>query len=146
MEIIPAESSRLSEWLDLRVKLWPECARLESEREIRSLLLSPREDAFLAVDSDGRVIGFAEVSTRDYVDGCHTRPVGYLEGIYVRPDHRHHGVARKLVLAAEAWATRKGCSEMGSDARLDDTGSIAFHQALGFQETERQVVFLKSIG
>jgi len=146
MRIVHADESRLAEWLELRVALWPECKRLESEQEVRALLQSPRETAFFAIGPDGRVVGFAEVSTREYVDGCHTRPVGYLEGIFVAPQYRKHGVARLLAGAAECWAAGKGCTEMGSDARLNDTDSIAFHQAVGFRETERQVVFLKTIG
>jgi hypothetical protein len=34
---------------------------------------------------------------------------------------------------------------MGSDARDTDTRSMLFHQAVGFTETERQVVYLKTI-
>ena len=143
--IIPADESRIAEWLDLRVALWPECSRPDSEQEIRALLQSPREDAFLAIGPDDRVIGFAEVSTRDYVDGCKTRPVGYLEGIFVLPEYRNRGVAKLLVQAAETWAAGQGCSEMGSDTRIDDTESMAFHNAIGFRETDRQVVFLKTI-
>ena len=145
MEIIPADQSRIAGWLDLRVALWPECQRPESEREIKALLQSSRQAAFLAIGPDERIIGLAEVSTREYVDGCSTCPLGYLEGIYVVPECRHQGVARQLVQAGENWAAAKGCSEMGSDTGLTNEDSIRFHKAVGFRETERQIVFLKGI-
>jgi len=90
-------------------------------------------------------VGFAEVSVRDYVDGCTTQPVGYLEGIFILPEFRRKGFARALVQRAESWSQSKGCREFGSDTKLDDNASIAFHNAVGFRETDRQVVFLKTI-
>lgn len=145
MKIVAADRSWVSEWLALRLRLWPDCARADSRREIRRILTSAREAAFLAVDEAGRAMGFAEVSTREYVDGCQTSPVGYLEGIYVHPKHRRRGVAARLVHAGEAWAAGRGCREMGSDTSLRGRRSIAFHQATGFRIAERQVVFLKGI-
>ena len=83
------------------------------------------------------------MNLRDYVEGCRTRPVGYIEGLYVQDDYRHRGIGRRLVTAAEAWAKARGCQEMGSDAFIDDEGSLAFHKAVGYREIERHVVLLK---
>jgi len=129
----------------MRLALWPECLRSDSQKEIEETLSSERTTAFIAFHGDCAV-GFAEVSTRDYVEGCTTRPVGYLEGIYVRPDFRKKGIARALVRTAESWSRSKGCKEFGSDARVEDKASIAFHSSIGFRETDRQIVFLKTIG
>ena len=131
-------------WLDMRLALWPECPPAESEAEIEQTLSSERTTAFIALDA-ARAVGFAEVSVREYVDGCTTQPVGYLEGIYILPEYRKKGLARALVKNAESWSRSKGCTEFGSDAKLDDNASIAFHNSVGFRETERQVVFLKRI-
>jgi aminoglycoside 6'-N-acetyltransferase I len=97
------------------------------------------------MDDEGVAMGFVEVSTRDYVEGCSSSPVGYVEGIYVCPEHRGAGVGRELIRVAEAWARERGCIEMGSDTGLDDTRSISFHEALGFRETDRRIVFLKDV-
>lgn len=145
MRIVPADKAHLSEWLEMRLALWPECLRSDSQKEIEEVLSSERTTAFIALDGD-RAVGFAEVSTRDYVEGCTTRPVGYLEGIYVRPDFRKKGIARALVCTAESWSRSKGCKEFGADARVEDEASIAFHSSVGFRETDRQIVFLKTIG
>jgi aminoglycoside 6'-N-acetyltransferase I len=144
MEIVPAKKGHVEAWLTMRLSLWPDCARGQSEAEIKQVLSSDRATAFIAVEGD-RAVGFAELSTRGYVDGCTTQPVGYLEGIYVLPEFRNRGVGRALVEAGEGWSRSRGCREFGSDAGIDDNASIAFHNAVGFHETDRQVVFLKTI-
>jgi aminoglycoside 6'-N-acetyltransferase I len=144
MKIVPADRTHLKEWLDMRLALWPECPPAESEAEIKQTLSSGRTAAFITLVA-GRAVGFAEVSVRDYVDGCTTQPVGYLEGIFILPEFRKKGFARALVRRAELWSESKGCREFGSDAKLGDSASIAFHYSVGFRETERQIVFLKTI-
>ncbi len=144
MRIVPADKGHLTQWLEMRLALWPECLGPASQKETEEILSSERTTAFLALHGD-RVVGFAEVSTREYVEGCTTRPVGYLEGIYVHPDFRKKGIARALVHNAESWSRSQGCEEFGSDTHVDDDASIAFHNAVGFRETDRQVVFLKTI-
>jgi len=144
MKIVPADRTHLKEWLDMRLVLWPECPPAESKAEIEQTLSSGRTAAFIALVA-GRAVGFAEVSVRDYVDGCTTQPVGYLEGIFILPEFRKKGFARALFQRAESWSESKGCREFGSDAKLGDSSSIAFHNSVGFKETERQVVFLKTI-
>ena len=111
--------------------------------EIDRLLAAPDADrpAWLALD-DGGPIGFAEASLRrDYVNGCETSPVAFLEGIYVMPHARGQGVGRALDAAVRDWAIVRGCREYASDALLDNRESHAFHAALGFEETERIVYF-----
>ncbi|MFH1368062.1 MAG: aminoglycoside 6'-N-acetyltransferase [Elusimicrobiota bacterium] len=145
MKIIKANKSRIKEWVDMRLALWPKHTRPELTREAKHILVSRRESAFLVVDGSGSAVGFAEVSTRDYVDGCKGGPVGFLEGIYVRPGHRKKGIALRLVRAGELWAAARGCREMGSDTQINGRRSIAFHKAVGFRVVERQVVFMKKI-
>lgn len=71
----------------------------------------------------GHLSGFIEASLRQTVGGCATSPVGYIEGIFVKPDYRRRGVGRALVAAAEEWAASRGCTEMASDC-LFDTSTI----------------------
>lgn len=60
-------------------------------------------------------------------------------------DARRKGVAAHLFHAAETWAQNKGCSELASDAFLDNVTSHDVHKALGFAETERVVYFRKKL-
>jgi len=100
----------------------------------------------LARAPDGAAIGFAEATLRrDYVNGCATSPVGFLEGLYVREDWRRRGAAYLLCQAVERWAAALGCSELGSDAYIENIGSQRMHAALGFEEMERVVCYRKAI-
>ena len=72
--------------------------------------------------------------------------MGYLEGVFVLPEHRGGGIGAALVDAAEGWARERGCTEMASDRELDNEASGTFHQALGYEEVERIVCFRKSLG
>jgi aminoglycoside 6'-N-acetyltransferase I len=132
-------------WLDFRQALWPDCPRNEHLAEMQSALALPDKYAqFLARGADGRAAGFVEASLRtDYVNGTDSSPVAFLEGIYVAPSYRRQGVGRLLVAAVAAWARARGCSELASDAPLDNVVSHAMHTALGFEETERVVYFRK---
>lgn len=81
----------------------------------------------------------------DYVNGCETSPVAFLEGIVVDPSFRRQGVAASLVAAVTDWARNEGLSELASDAEIHNTVSHAMHAALGFEETQRVVYFRKAL-
>lgn len=136
-------------WAALRSALWPDCSPSQHEADIHDFIAEAAQGrqqvCFLAMRG-GSPIGFAEASIRhDYVNGCETSPVGFLEGIYVLEASRRGGVAGALLQSIEAWAGRLGCTELGSDAALDNPRSHAFHHGLGFDETERVVFFRKRI-
>jgi aminoglycoside 6'-N-acetyltransferase I len=143
MHIQAAAENDSKDWIALRMALWPEAQ--DHEGDLARMLAAPeRFITFLARDDSGAAVGFAEISLRhDYVNGCETSPVGFLEGIYVVPARRRQGVARLLSQAAEGWTRARGCTEFASDALLDNIDSHRMHAALGFQETERVVGFRK---
>ena len=148
MHIAPATAADLSEWSQLRTLLWPQSASAEHRQELEALMSAGDPDlaAFVARDGAGQCIGFAEASLRhDPVNGCDTSPVVFLEGVFVLPDYRRSGIAGGLVAAVEAWGRHRGCTEMGSDALLENLAGQAFHKALGFVESERVIIFRKLI-
>jgi aminoglycoside 6'-N-acetyltransferase I len=130
----------------LRVALWPDSAP-DSDDDKQTLLGAPERYVVLTFnDENGIALGFAEASIRaDYVNGTRSSPVAFLEGLYVQPANRGQGIARQLVAGVQQWAEERGCTELASDALLDNHGSHAMHKALGFAETERVVYFLKSL-
>ncbi len=96
-------------WQAMRAALWPEMIEEENASETQALM--GKADTFIGIawSADDRPAGFAEATLRvDYVNGCVTSPVAFLEGIYVEPWARRQGVARTLVEAVEAWAPRRG--------------------------------------
>ncbi len=142
-----ATADDLGAWAGLRHQLWPHLSLEEHEAEIvDALAQSQRLIAFLCVTPDGTVVGLAEAIIRsDYVNGCETSPVAFLEGIVVDPAMRRQGVAGLLVTAVSDWARSKGLSELASDADVDNTVSHAMHATLGFEETQRVVYFRRTL-
>ena len=138
----------LAEWAALRQALWSSSSIMDHRDEILAVLRAPTEQAvaFVAAGLQTRLCGFAEARIRrDYVNGCDTSPVAFLEGIYVTPDARGQGIGRELGAAVEAWGRERGCMELASDALLGNLDSQVFHGAVGFEETERVVFFRKRL-
>ena len=96
-------------------------------------------------DGDAAV-GFAQCQLRhDYVEGTDSSPVGYLEGIFVEAGYRNQGHAKEMLKQCEAWAKSMGCIEFASDCELENTGSLAFHLKMGFEEANRVICFTKRL-
>lgn len=134
-------------WSRMRCALWPESVEDTQHSEIEAWLGDPeRRGAFVAEGDGGRLIGFAEVSLREYLaDGGAVGLMCYLEGWYVDPEYRRRGVGRQLVEPVEQWGRQRGCCKMPSDCALDNSISQQAHQALGFCETYRAVNFSKDL-
>jgi aminoglycoside 6'-N-acetyltransferase I len=135
-------------WLDMRHALWPDASREELETEIAAILDSGEEEvAFIAMDEAGRPLGFVEASIKDWnwAPGISTRPFGYIEGWYVVPETRRTGIGQALIGVAEEWARSQGCTEMGSDAELDNITSLVAHVRLGYEVAEQLVHFSKKL-
>lgn len=132
----------------MRTALWPNGGNGAHAADIAELLVDAGETInLIARDTDGTALGFAEAALRrDYVNGCKTSPVAFLEGIFVKPEARGQGVARALVATVEAWAREQGCTEFASDAAPENFASLDMHRALGFVETQRVVFFRKVLG
>lgn len=148
MKIVRAKAEHLPRWGEMRHALWDFESSADHADQARLAYLSGNPDraAFIALGEASLAIGFAEATLRrDYVEGCDTSPVAFLEGIYVEPDCRVSGVARALANTVAEWGQAKGCSEFASNALIDNTDSHAFHTALGFTETERVVFFRKEL-
>jgi len=148
MKLVPLASVPNPDWLRLRRVLWPEGPDAEHEQEMAQFVADPkRYGQFMACSDDGTPTGFVEVSVRsDYVNGTDTSPVAFLEGLYVVPEARRQGVARRMLAAVRAWALAQGCTELASDTQLENTLSQAVHARLGFTETERVVYFNMPLG
>ncbi len=142
MEVAPATAADAAAVVELRCLLWP--ADLDEQvAEVDALTAADSRDRIVWLARDGNTaLGFAEATLRhDYVNGCETTPVVFLEAIYVRADARRRGVAAALCAAIAQWGSAAGCREFASDAGIDNYDSHAFHRALGFAETERVVFF-----
>jgi aminoglycoside 6'-N-acetyltransferase I len=139
-----AEISDQPEWVSMRHELWPDCPIERHQLEIEQLLKG--EGTVVVADSDGRLVGFAEVSIRrDHVEGTRSVPVPYFEGWFVLADYRGKGIGRGLLGFVEQWAVSRGFDELASDAEIENEGSIKLHTELGFSEVSRTVHFVKPL-
>lgn len=140
-----AEKYQANQLAGLLGSLWPE----HTERELTELgldYIQSEKSAVFAEEVNGTFVGIALCSIRtDYVEGCDTSPVGYLEGVSVTEEFRLHGIAKKLVSECEEWAKGKGCTEFASDCELTNAASQSFHISVGFQEENRIVCYKKTL-
>lgn len=140
-----ADTSEIETLAELAGELWVEASAQELTSEFAELVHNRNACAFIMY-VDNVPIGFAQCQLRhDYVEGAHTSPVGYLEGVFVKPEYRHAGYAKQLLAECEKWAKEKGCSEFASDCELDNAQSLKFHLATGFKEANRIICFIKKI-
>ena len=147
MNIARATTEDAAAWLELRLALWPGERREEFVAEISHLLADPGDTVtFIVRDDAGEPAGFVEAALRhDYVNGCETSPVAFLEGIYTTPARRRQGIARLMVDAVADWGRQQGCTEFASDASTENVVSQQMHAHLGFTETQRVVCFRKTL-
>ncbi len=130
---------------ELACELWPDHSPEEMTEEFEALLSTDDAAVFLYT-KNGKPAGFAQCQLRhDYVEGTGTSPVGYLEGVYVKEAYRKQGIGRELVSACERWAKEQGCTEFASDCELMNETGQAFHRAIGFEEANRIVAYVRKI-
>jgi aminoglycoside 6'-N-acetyltransferase I len=133
-------------WIRLRAALWPDEVLEVHGRDIDTFLGGETGFGFIAEAEDGAAVGFAEITIRPFANGCDSRPVPFLEGIWVEPRFRCQRVGTRLVEHIEAFVTARGFNEIGSDALVENQISQTAHRSWGFSETERVVHFRKLIG
>lgn len=130
---------------ELAIQMWGNHTVSELDSDFVEIVKNNDAVCFIKYVDDTPV-GFAQCQLRyDYVEGTHSSPVGYLEGVFVTPEYQHKGYAKELLHKCEFWAKEKGCSEFASDCELDNISSLNFHMAMGFEETNRVICFKKEL-
>lgn len=151
VEIRMAEAGDVGELAGLRAALWPESSREEHAAELKEIVAGRVPGilpmvVLVAVQRDGKMVGFLEAGLRSHADGCDwTRPVGYVEGWFVNAEVRRRGIGAALLEAAEEWSRGQGCKEMASDTQAHNVTSQHVHEALGFEVAERAILYRKTL-
>jgi aminoglycoside 6'-N-acetyltransferase I len=134
------------DWLAMAADLWPGESSEALERLFGDLLSKKNYQTYIARTEQSEPVGFIYLSIRnDYVEGSDSSPVGYVEGIYVKPEYRKKGVARAMLQIGERWSKENGCQEYASDTELKNVDSQNFHVRAGFEIAETIVHFIKRI-
>ena len=145
IQIIKATNENVDELTEMGLELWPNNEYEYLKNDFIYNMGHLKNIIYLAKSNDG-YMGFIHMSIRnDFVEGSNTSPVGYLEGIYVKPDFRKMGVARDLYHAGIEWSKSKRCSQVGSDVGIDNNLSYDFHTKMGFKEANRIICFITNI-
>jgi aminoglycoside 6'-N-acetyltransferase I len=109
--------SDAASWEKLRCLLWPDGAS-DHGPEIASFfdetLTEPAAVLVVETSSDG-IVAIAELSIRTDLPGYEGKRVGYVEGLYVLPELRGQGIARKLLRESRTWAREQECVAFASD-------------------------------
>jgi GNAT superfamily N-acetyltransferase len=107
--------------------------------------LVPRSDQVLlaAVDAQGNVAGWIHGAEQDLVEA--ERRCEIL-GLVVDQQQRRGGVGRRLVAEVEAWAARRGLTEMSVRSNVARLESHPFYEGQGYRRVKTQQVYRKRIG
>lgn len=145
MEIRRPSAADEEVWLRMRNEFWPQCDTAQHRREMK--VMSSRQDAAVLLAFDGDTpLGFIELTLRREAEGCHSSPIGYVEGWFVEKEARGAGVGKALIEAGERWARSQGCTEMASDTGIANEAGQKAHLAAGFGVVDHLVHFRKEIG
>jgi len=103
-------------------------AREQFDLAYPQLLAAPDACLLIAADGDqrlGYLLGFRHLTF--YANG----PVGWVEEVLVRGEHRGRDIGRALMSAFECWAAGQGCALVALATRR----AAPFYRALGYQES-----------
>jgi AcrR family transcriptional regulator/ribosomal protein S18 acetylase RimI-like enzyme len=109
-----------------------------ARRFIGNNLRKQRSIIFLAVDSEGRELGFTQL----YPSWCSVAaaPLMTLYDLYVDQSARQRGVARALMAAAEKAAKKAKACRIDLETEINNHRAQALYEDLGYQ---REVEFFK---
>jgi GNAT superfamily N-acetyltransferase len=145
INIIRASEDNINELSQMALDLWPENDLDDLKRDFEYIIGHLSDKVFLA-EIGGEYIGFIHMSIRkDYVEGSASSPVGYIEGLFVKPEYRQKGAGTELYNAGVDWVKKKGCSEIGTDCTISNNVSFEFLVDMGFEEANRMICFIKDI-
>ena len=96
---------------------------------------APEGTVLVAVDEDGRVMGFAELRLQESPDAMHARfTFCHIVEIAVDARMRGRGIGEELIRAAEEWGRGAG-AEYASLEHLSTNGrAAALYERLGYRE------------
>lgn len=107
-----------------------------TEEKLRATLFGPRPAAecLLAFTDQGTPAGFAVFFTN--YSTFLAKPGIYLEDLFVKPEHRGHGLGKALLLHLAKLANERGCGRM-EWAVLDwNQPAIEFYESLGAERKQ----------
>jgi aminoglycoside 6'-N-acetyltransferase I len=141
MKLVSIDRKEFYAWEEMRKDLYHVLNNDSHLQEMENIFQSKVWYCQFIKDENNRIIGLVELSSRNIVDGCLSSPVAYLEGLYLKPEHRGKGKGKEVIKTILNWCKEKGFSELATDTELTNIEAQSFYKAVGFQETDRVVEY-----
>jgi GNAT superfamily N-acetyltransferase len=135
-----------------RTHMFQDMERIDGERAaamieqltpmLRSMLVSGEYHGWLAVAQDARVVAGAGVQIRTLLPRPETdvEREALVVNMYVDPDYRRQGLARRLMEAILAWSREQGVERISLHA---SAMGRHLYESLGFVHSNEFVLYLK---
>jgi aminoglycoside 6'-N-acetyltransferase I len=115
--IRPVTPADAADWEEMRSAMWPDGSD-DHATEIASFFAGtlPEPDAVMIAETeDHKPIAILELSIRRDIPTFEGQPVGYVEGLYIKPEARGRDLARQLLQESRNWAHDQNCMGFASD-------------------------------
>lgn len=115
-------------------------------RDSIATILGDEHAMLLVAETDGQLVGFAEIYLRDE-DASPYRPgrrYAHLQSLAVTEASRRGGIGVRLLHRAEEWAFDQGASEIRTDVWEFDDGPLPFYERDGYSTLRRTLVKRRS--
>jgi aminoglycoside 6'-N-acetyltransferase I len=115
--IRPATPADAPAWEGMRCAMWPDGCD-DHAMEIASFFagtLPEPEAVMIAETEEHQAIALLELSIRRDIPTLEGQPVGYVEGLYIKPEARGRDLARQLLQESRNWAREQNCIGFASD-------------------------------
>jgi GNAT superfamily N-acetyltransferase len=135
-----------------RARMFQDTGRLDGERAaamieqltpmMRPMLARGEYNGWLVVAEDGAIVGGAGVQIRTLLPRPETDVAreALVVNVYVEPDYRRQGLARRLMEAILAWSREQGIERVSLHASIMGQ---PLYEALGFTRSNEFVLYLK---
>lgn len=97
---------------------------------------------FVAVVPRAGVVGWASVAQRSTLLSSGRAD---LEGLVVEDEYRANGIGEMLLDAAQAWASRRGCTALRLLSNVTRERAHRFYRRLGYEVLKTEHVLQKSL-
>lgn len=108
-------------------------AELNADREAR------RADVFLVETAEGEPVAFLHVRATRGAPFHSVDRIGFIDAVWVEPPHRKHGLAKRLISAADQWCRARRLDVLEAGVVTANKDAMAAWHHLGFATTAATV-------